>query len=151
MCLFCPPCFVAAVCGRALWPSPCRSCAFTAFAPLPRRHATPHSPLQVGPTVNCGGVLGRHSPGTPHLQSYLLATDAVGLGVLRAVLRCLDDKFDTVLASEMGATAAVLAAGYSFDSLMLRYQVGAAAAGVRVLAAGARAPSTCAICNCMLI
>lgn len=98
----------------------------------------------VGATINCGGVMGPNSPdATAHVQSYVVATDATGLGVLRAsgtVLRCISDKVETVLSSEIGATTAMLAAGYNVDSLMVRYQVrdevGEASPACSVLAPG---------------
>ncbi|KAL4425923.1 hypothetical protein ABPG75_009939 [Micractinium tetrahymenae] len=80
----------------------------------------------VGAAINCGGAWGKDShDATAHVQSYLVATDAVGLGVLRgsgSVLRCIDDKFGTVLTSEIGASTVILEAGYNIDSLMMRYQ-----------------------------
>ena len=135
----------------------------------------------VGATVNCGGAYGR--PPAPHVQSYLAATDHVGLQVrvgrgtcarvglrwvgarhLRrarctstpapdlhprppthppanprtthrpthaprqvllergTVFRCWDTMEETVLNSEIGASQAILDAGFTFDCLMLRYQ-----------------------------
>ena len=79
----------------------------------------------VGCTINCGGTEDR--PYSTHVQSYVAATDATGLAVLRrtgTVFRCWNDYRKTVLASEMGASEAIFAAGYTIDSLMLRYQVG---------------------------
>lgn len=70
----------------------------------------------------------------------------MGLGVLRAsgnVLHCLDDKHETILTSEMGASAAVLQAGYNIDSLMIRYQVGGTAAGGAVCGAAGLGHEAC--------
>ncbi len=50
----------------------------------------------------------------------------VGLHVLLddpAVFRCYDNIHDTIWYSELGASLAILNAGYNLDSLMLRYQV----------------------------
>ena len=49
----------------------------------------------------------------------------VGLGVLAAdgnVFKCYEDMWDTIYYSEVGASRAVLGAGFSLDSLMLRYK-----------------------------
>lgn len=78
----------------------------------------------MGATISCGG-LGR-SAGAPHVQSYILATDRVGMEVLRStgtVFQCHKDLQDTILHGEIGASRAIMAAGYNIDSLMLRYQV----------------------------
>ncbi|GAB4813085.1 hypothetical protein N2152v2_000131 [Parachlorella kessleri] len=77
----------------------------------------------VGPTINCGGAYGR--PPVPHVQSYVAATDRLGLQILLdtgSVFRCWENMMDTVLNSEIGATQALVEAGYTFDCLMLRYQ-----------------------------
>lgn len=77
----------------------------------------------VGATINCGGAYGR--PPVPHVQSYVAATDNVGMEVLLrkgTVFRCWDNMADTVIYSEIGASEAIVQAGYTFDSLMLRYQ-----------------------------
>lgn len=41
------------------------------------------------------------------------------------MFQCWDNMADTVIHSEIGATQAIVEAGFTFDSLMLRYQVGA--------------------------
>ena len=49
----------------------------------------------------------------------------VGLDVLRRdgrVFECYEDMADTIFHSELGASNAVLAANFTIDSLMLRYQ-----------------------------
>lgn len=79
----------------------------------------------VGPTINCGRAY--DLPPTVHVQSYVSATDAAGLEVLLAtgtVFKCWGHIHDTIISSEIGASSAILAAGYGIDSLMLRYQVG---------------------------
>ena len=48
-----------------------------------------------------------------------------GLGLLRqagAVLQCYTDIHDAIWHAELGSSKAILDAGYSIDSLMLRYQ-----------------------------
>ena len=48
-----------------------------------------------------------------------------GLKVLQddgKVFACYDDMWDTIYHSEVGASRAVLNAGYTLDSLMLRYK-----------------------------
>ena len=77
----------------------------------------------VGSTVSCGGS-GPHPP-TPHIQSYAVATDAIGLELLRrndTVLACYDTMQDVVFYGERGITETILNAGYGLDSLMARYQ-----------------------------
>jgi hypothetical protein len=49
----------------------------------------------------------------------------IGLGLLRqagAVLQCYTDIHDAIWHAELGSSKAILDAGYSIDSLMLRYQ-----------------------------
>lgn len=78
----------------------------------------------VGATINCGRAY--DVPPTAHVQSYVSATDATGLAVLLAtgrVFRCWGHIHETIIESEIGASRAMLAAGYSIDCLMLRYQV----------------------------
>jgi hypothetical protein len=83
----------------------------------------------VGPTINCGG-----SPlhgdvngvwrDNPHVQSYVVATDQVGLSILlkdEEVFQCHDNMWDTIYHSELGSSSAVLNAGYNIDSLMVRF------------------------------
>lgn len=77
----------------------------------------------VGSTVSCGGS-GPHPP-TPHIQSYAVATDAIGLNLLRrntTVLACYDTMQDVVFYGERGITETILNAGFGIDSLMARYQ-----------------------------
>ena len=77
----------------------------------------------VGSTISCGGSHG--SPPAPHIQSYLVATDSIGLQVLLGkgtVFRCYESMADVVIQSEIGMSTAILQAGYGIDSLMLRYQ-----------------------------
>jgi hypothetical protein len=78
----------------------------------------------VGPTINCGRAY--DLPPTVHVQSYVSATDAAGLEVLLntgTVFKCWGHIHDTIISSEIGASTAIMAAGYSIDSLMLRYKV----------------------------
>ena len=84
----------------------------------------------VGATINCGRAY--DLPETVHVQSYVTATDAEGLAVLRAadgVFKCWSHIHDTIIESEIGASKAIMAAGFSLDSLMLRYQVCSGLAG----------------------
>ncbi|KAI8114536.1 hypothetical protein M9434_002658 [Picochlorum sp. BPE23] len=77
----------------------------------------------VGPTICCGQS-GDHLPAL-HVQSYAVATDSVGLNVLRSnntIFNCYDEMEDVVFHSEQGMSEAILNAGYSMDSLMSRYQ-----------------------------
>ena len=78
----------------------------------------------VGATINCGRAY--DVPPTSPVQSYVSATDAAGLAVLLAtgrVFRCWGHIHDTIVESEIGASRAIMAAGFGIDCLMLRYQV----------------------------
>ncbi|MCJ1464020.1 hypothetical protein MMC07_002630 [Pseudocyphellaria aurata] len=94
----------------------------------------------VGSTINCGGAYGH--PPVPHVQTYVVATDSRGLEVLAEAVRplcqhvlrlsqyakgtvfhCWENMAETVIHSELGASQAIIKAGYNLDSLMLRYQV----------------------------
>lgn len=58
------------------------------------------------------------------LNSYALATDAEGLRVLMersAAFKCHADRLDAIRTAEVGASAAMLAAGYGLDSLQLKW------------------------------
>ena len=84
----------------------------------------------VGATISCegswkGGVLTGEHRQNPHVQSYVVAMDQVGLSLLKsdpAVLQCYHKLHDAIWYAELGSSAAVLGAGYNIDSLMLRYQ-----------------------------
>ncbi|KAL3154058.1 hypothetical protein ABBQ32_013603 [Trebouxia sp. C0010 RCD-2024] len=84
----------------------------------------------VGSTISCEGapLQGDSANGwrqNPHVQSYVLATDQVGLQILQSdgnVFACFEDLHDTIYHAELGSSLAVLKAGYNIDSLMLRYQ-----------------------------
>ena len=84
----------------------------------------------VGSTISCEGASLGGDPANawrqnPHVQSYVLATDQVGLGILQRdgnVFACFEDLHDTIYYAELGSSLAVLEAGYNIDSLMLRYQ-----------------------------
>ncbi|KAK9859799.1 hypothetical protein WJX84_002990 [Apatococcus fuscideae] len=73
----------------------------------------------VGPAISCEGA---HRGGefasiwriNPHVQSYVMATDQVGMALLMedgTVFRCHADFHDTIYYSELGASALVLEAG----------------------------------------
>lgn len=77
----------------------------------------------VGATINCGGAQG-YGP-EPHVQSYVVATDQIGLKVLEAtpgVFGCWETIGDVVVHSEIGSSRAILKAGFNIDCLMTRYQ-----------------------------
>ncbi|DBA99576.1 TPA: hypothetical protein ACH3X3_012154 [Trebouxia sp. C0006] len=84
----------------------------------------------VGSTISCEGAPwggDAESPWrqNPHVQSYVLATDQVGLQILQQdgqVFACFDNLHDTIYFAELGSSLAVLKAGYNIDSLMMRYQ-----------------------------
>ena len=72
----------------------------------------------VGPTINCEQ--------RPHVQSYLLATDQVGMKILAdknsGVLSCKTDYTDAVVNGEIGASQILLRANYQIASLQIKYQ-----------------------------
>ena len=77
----------------------------------------------VGATINCGGAHGL--PPYPHVQSYVTATDRDGLSILlqaSSVFACWEDMKDVVINSEIGASRAIIDAGYNIDCLMTRYE-----------------------------
>ncbi|GMH41199.1 hypothetical protein BSKO_09109 [Bryopsis sp. KO-2023] len=84
----------------------------------------------VGPTISCEGAplhKGDDSVSrrNPHVQSYLVATDRVGLEIImasRKTLGCYDEIQEVIYWSELGVSHAILEAGFNIDSLMLRYQ-----------------------------
>ncbi len=59
-----------------------------------------------------------------HVQSMVLATDRVGLEVLwkAGTFDCARDREDAIRRYELGASATIMANGYSVDCLMLRYR-----------------------------
>eukprot|EP00892_Ulva_mutabilis_P010141 jgi/Ulvmu1/749/UM010_0123.1 len=82
----------------------------------------------VGPTISCeatGTGPGGRLRSNPHVQSYAVATDAFGMRLLLAdgaVFGCYASFHDTIFHSELGASAAILDAGYNLDCFMSRYQ-----------------------------
>jgi hypothetical protein len=72
----------------------------------------------VGSTINC-----EHKP---HIQSYLLVTDQVGLSILTdkksGVFTCKKDYGDAVFNGEIGASQIILHANYQISSLQIKYQ-----------------------------
>jgi len=72
----------------------------------------------VGSTINC-----EHKP---HVQSYLLATDQIGLSLLtdkkNGVLSCKKDYGDAVFNGEIGASQLILHSNYQIASLQIKYQ-----------------------------
>jgi hypothetical protein len=72
----------------------------------------------VGSTINCEKK--------PHVQSYLLVTDQIGLSILldpkHGVLSCKTDYTDAVMSGEIGASQILLKANYQIASLQIKYQ-----------------------------
>lgn len=84
----------------------------------------------VGPTISCegspyqGNVKGEWRA-NPHVQSYVLATDRRGIEIWKAdknVFGCWDSMWDVIWHGELGSSLAILNAGYTLDSFMMRYQ-----------------------------
>ncbi|KAA6422349.1 MAG: hypothetical protein FRX49_07819, partial [Trebouxia sp. A1-2] len=84
----------------------------------------------VGSSISCEGTflsgdLTAARRQNPHVQSYVMATDQEGLKVLQGdglVFKCYETLHDTVWNSELGSSVAIFNAGYTIDSLMLKYQ-----------------------------
>lgn len=76
----------------------------------------------VGSTINCGRAF--DSPPIPHVQTYAFAVDYKGLRVLMeaGVFQCFRDWQHAIVEGEIAAARAIFDAGYTIDSLMLRYQ-----------------------------
>ncbi len=72
----------------------------------------------VGPTINCEQM--------PHVQSYLMVTDEVGLSILISntseIFRCHLNYHDAVWNGEMAASQMLLRANYQIASLQSKYQ-----------------------------
>lgn len=72
----------------------------------------------IGPTINCEYE--------PHVQSYLLTTDQIGLAILNhettGVLGCKKDYGDAVFNGEIGASRLILKANYQIASLQVKYK-----------------------------
>jgi hypothetical protein len=85
----------------------------------------------VGPTINCEGAPYKGDPTlhyrkNPHVQSFVVATDQVGMALLlkdRNVFRCYDNIADTIYHSELGTSKVVLDAGYNIDCLMVSHPI----------------------------
>jgi hypothetical protein len=81
----------------------------------------------VGPTINCEGAPFNGDPQqhwrkNPHVQSYLVATDQVGITLLlkdSKVFKCFSKISDTIYHSELGSSQIILDAGYNIDCLMV--------------------------------
>jgi hypothetical protein len=79
-----------------------------------------------GTALSCGGTI--HSTmgalSAPHLQSYLIFTDEIGLTKIKeaGALKCFRNMEDTIYFGEIGASLSILNAGYNIHSSLLRYQ-----------------------------
>lgn len=79
----------------------------------------------VGPTISCEGTTAPSGERreNPHVQSFAVATDAVGMKLLvkdGKVFQCHETLQETVFHSELGASSVILNAGYNIDSFMVR-------------------------------
>jgi len=66
-----------------------------------------------GISIGCG-----MRPGFIHLQSFLLATDCVGLRVISPAVRCAATKKDAIFGTEFPISRSILGAGYNLASTM---------------------------------
>ncbi|EIE24703.1 hypothetical protein COCSUDRAFT_14419 [Coccomyxa subellipsoidea C-169] len=84
----------------------------------------------VGSTISCepaweGGNTANEKRQNAHVQSYVMATDQVGLKALQddgRVFACYGNMADTIYHAEVGASRVILDQGYTIDSLMSKYQ-----------------------------
>lgn len=72
----------------------------------------------VGPTISCAHA--------PHVQSYVLVTDHVGLSILRhsncTTFRCHKNYNDAVKFGEIAASQSIIKANFEIASLQLKYR-----------------------------
>jgi hypothetical protein len=89
---------------------------------------TDHNKL-AGITINChtnGYNMAYRMPVTPHVQSMLLCTDRVGLNIIYPNI--INNNHDlslleTVILKEIGASLAILRAGYNITAILKPFQV----------------------------
>lgn len=82
-----------------------------------------------GITINChidGYNVAYQMPVTPHVQSMLLCTDRIGLNIIYP--KIINDNhnlslLETVILKEIGASLAILMAGYNITCILKPYQV----------------------------
>ena len=79
-----------------------------------------------GPTISCestGQSIGRIAQ-NPHVQSYAMITDHTGLSTMfsAGVFTCRNDRWRTIFYGELLSSRSVLDAGYTIDSVMMRYR-----------------------------
>lgn len=77
----------------------------------------------VGSLISCGGLnhKGRRFA-NPHIQSFAVATDSIGLEVIlsnSSAFQCFSNFKDVIVNSELGMSAAILHAGYNLGSFMV--------------------------------
>ena len=106
------------------------------------------------------GDVSAHWRKNPHVQSYLVATDQVGLNILlqdQNVFACFEDMSDTIYHSELGSSKVLLDAGYNIDSLMVCFALFGALCDhghlmllARPCAAAPCLQHVCAICSITL-
>jgi hypothetical protein len=78
----------------------------------------------VGPTINCEGSEseGGKWKQNPHVQSFVVATDQVGMELLlkdHNIFKCFKTIKETIYLAELGSSKVILDAGYNIDSLMV--------------------------------
>jgi hypothetical protein len=82
-----------------------------------------------GITINChnnGYNMAYQMPVTPHVQSMMLCTDRVGLDIIYpSIISANHDLtlLETVILKEIGASLAILKAGYNITCILKPYQV----------------------------
>ncbi|GAQ90930.1 hypothetical protein KFL_007030030 [Klebsormidium nitens] len=78
----------------------------------------------VGPTINCQSFRANDPDRKPHVQSYCMATDQVGLGIMleKGVLSCKQGWVDAIVTGELAASKVLLNEGYNIASLLTKYR-----------------------------
>lgn len=82
----------------------------------------------VGPTISCEPTYNKRlnqNKISPHVQTWLLAVDRVGLDVLRRdgrPFKCHRDRDDAIWDGEVGLSRVMLEAGHNIDCLLEPYQ-----------------------------
>jgi len=81
-----------------------------------------NSTRMIGSYINCGSVWGQGGEGYSHVQTMSFMLDNVALEVIRPLIKCYQDKIDTVTLGEIGMSKALLEANINIGSLLYAYR-----------------------------
>ena len=96
------------------------SATFTWVDAFATRLGGPDGVRMVGTTINCLSSRRDASSGaftSLHVQSMVLALDGEGISAIHPLLRCYNEMIEAISHGEIGATQALLAAGFSVAAL----------------------------------